>query len=124
MSDPRVDWRTRYDWRTRPIRLDDADVAALTGAEPKLVRIPPAHWRGVYRLGPIADCLMGLLHAVRGEGVGADPLGGGVWRETRKHVSAEMCEQRGLKDAAEGERMYGPGECAFIRAEKFEGEGL
>jgi hypothetical protein len=119
MSGPRPDWRTRYDWRTRPLRLDAADHAALINREPKLSRIPPAHWRNVYEFEP------GLLtpdwceQAVRS---GAEELADGIWRAGPRHVSREIAEQLGCKWAAAENARLGRRACRYLRAEKFDGE--
>jgi hypothetical protein len=104
-------------------RLTAAEFDALTTREPKLSRIPPAHWRGVFQMGPRADAAFQAAYIVMGaEWLRGDPLGGGIWRERIPRVSAEFCETRGLRFAGHLCRVYGPGECQFLRAQKFEGE--
>lgn len=97
--------------------LNDADLAALTGAEPKLSRIPPAHWRNVYEF---------LVPALHNEAVaiaaGCEILGPNIWRGPRRYLTREMAEQRGLNVVANYNREQGFRALAFLRAEKFEGE--
>lgn len=99
--------------------LTDADRAALTGAEPKLSRVPPAHWRNVYQysMPPSAQTRATWIAE------GAVELSPGIWMAGKRHVSAELAEQRGVEFAAGENRAHGFRLIAYLRAEKFEGEG-
>lgn len=100
-------------------RLDDSDVAALTGQAPQLSRIPPAHWRNVY-LYSIPPSQLVRAQWIADGSVELEP---GVWMSARRHVAAEIAEQRGVEFAALENRSLGFRLVTYLRAEKFEGEG-
>lgn len=99
--------------------MDAADFAALTGAEPKLSRIPPAHWRNVYQYA-----CPEMVDAEWARANGCEELAPGIWRSSLKHISREIAEQRGCEYAARQNAASGRRVVAYLRAEKFEGEGL
>lgn len=98
--------------------LNDADLAALTGAQPKLSRIPPAHWRNVYEYADPSR-----VNAVRAVELGCEELAPGVWRYPVRHLSREIAEQRGRNFEASTCRREGYPAIRWLRADKFEGEG-
>ncbi len=100
------------------LRLDADDLAGLTGREPKLSRIPPAHWRNVYESADPAH-----INAERAIELGCEELAPGIWRWPVRHVSREMAEQRGRRLQAWVNGREGRPVVQWLRADKFEGEG-
>lgn len=94
--------------------LNDADLAALKGAAPKLSRIPPAHWRGIIQL------LSGELPPTPPEDW--VDYGEGLWLTAARWVSAEQADQKGIEAVAMSNRDAGFRRWQYVRAEKFEGE--
>jgi hypothetical protein len=103
---------------TGDLRLDEADFAALTGAEPKLSRIPPAHWRNVYEYSDVS-----LVDVEASLAAGHEELAPGIWRAAGKYLSREIAETRALEYLIACSRLAGHGAVRHLRIEKFEGEG-
>lgn len=98
-----------------PFHITDRDIAALTGEEPKLSRIPPAHWRCVIRQLTDEVC------PKPPEGwVEVEPK---VWLTCARWLSQEIADEKGLEAVATCNRMAGFRRWAYLRAEKFAGEG-
>jgi hypothetical protein len=100
-------------------RLESGDYAALTNREPKLSRIPPAHWRNVYEYAP---SLLTPAWCEAARLCGAEELAPGIWRASTRHVSRKIAETKALEYLVENARRCGPGAARHLRAEKFEGE--
>lgn len=99
------------------VRLDASDISALTGREPKLSRIPPAHWRNVYEYADPSS-----VNAARAVELGCEELAPGIWRYPVRHLSREIAEQRGRNFERWACRNAGWPSLRWLRADKFEGE--
>ncbi len=86
-------------------------------AEPELSRIPPGHWRVVYRFTP-AD----IIENAPGLVDGWEVLEPGIARGPARFVSADIAETTARKWCVQANRFFGCHVCEFLRAEFFAGE--